>query len=81
MIFISIPACDLSFLSLCEKGNRESTKFIRKLKAEKKNYLRKETALLGKPREVKRLSDLIMLELKVQKLSLSYRSFDACIVL
>ena len=39
--------------------------FIRKQKDDLKEYRQRETVLLSKPAEVKRLSDLLMLELTV----------------
>lgn len=51
---------------MAEKGQEDSCQFVRQQKAALKDYLRKQASLMAKPREVKRLSDLILLELKVK---------------
>ena len=50
----------------CEREQQERKEFILNQKAVLREYMRKEGALLAQKREVKRLSDLIMLELKVR---------------
>ena len=53
-------------LRRCEREQQERKEFILNQKAVLREYMRKEGALLAQKREVKRLSDLIMLELKVR---------------
>ena len=50
---------------MTEKNQRKAKQFIKTEKGKQKEYIRKENALLSKPREVKRISDILMLELKV----------------
>ena len=50
---------------MVEKGAKDSAAFTKKLKLENKELKRRERTLLGYPKEVKRLSDLLLLELKV----------------
>lgn len=48
-----------------ERAQKESAEFARKQKHVMADHLRKQKALLAQPNEVKRLSDLLMLEFRV----------------
>jgi len=48
-----------------ERAQRQSVEFNRKQKLLMADHLRKQKALLAQPNEVKRLSDLLMLEFRV----------------
>ncbi|ELU03430.1 hypothetical protein CAPTEDRAFT_211485 [Capitella teleta] len=60
-----------NYKNLDEQGNKESVHFVCAQKAALREFLSKEEALMAKPQEVKRLSDLILLELKKDKDSLN----------
>jgi hypothetical protein len=50
---------------LVEQGMKDTNRYVLKQHAQMLDYRRKEASLLSQTREVKRLSDLIMLELRV----------------
>ena len=55
----------ISFSSFAKKEKKSKAAFIKRLKEEQQEYKKRETALLNKPHEVKRLSELLMLEMTV----------------
>lgn len=55
----------VSVSSFAKKQKKQKAAFIKKLKEEQKEHKKREAALLNKPHEVKRLSDLLMLEMTV----------------
>ncbi|XP_071954578.1 uncharacterized protein [Antedon mediterranea] len=59
----SIRELDQNYQEMHEEGLREHAQFLTKQKENRKSLLRKEKLLMAKPREVKRLSDLLVLEL------------------
>ena len=62
--FISLMFSTIHF-SFAKKEKKHKAAFIKKLKEDQKEYKKREAALLNKPHEVKRLSDLLMLEMTV----------------
>ena len=55
----------LLYFRLAERDKEEHKKFIHKQKHQQAEFKKKEAMLLSNRSEVKRISDLIMLELKV----------------
>lgn len=62
--FKSVRELDKKYKELVDKGRKESVKFLQKQRTLQDEHRRKEAALLSNKHEVKRISDLIMLELK-----------------
>ncbi|XP_033115162.1 protein FAM227A-like isoform X2 [Anneissia japonica] len=59
----NIRELDHNYQEMHEEGLREHAQFLTKQKECRKGQMRREKLLLSKPREVKRLSDLLVLEL------------------
>ena len=56
-----------------ERNDKSATNFINSEKAVKREYKRRVNKLMSKPREVKRLSDLLMLELNVSAVFFNWK--------
>ena len=71
--FTNIFKRDISFyiyilsFSFAKKEKKHKAAFIKKLKEDQQEHKKREAALLNKPHEVKRLSDLLMLEMTVSQ--------------
>ena len=62
--------------SFAKKEKKHKAAFIKRLKEDQKEYKKREAALLNKPHEVKRLSELLMLEMTVRHAITSCRKME-----
>ncbi|KAL3877275.1 hypothetical protein ACJMK2_035007 [Sinanodonta woodiana] len=76
--FKKVKKAEKEHQKLYERTLKESVSFIKSQRATLREFSRKEEALLSNPKEVKRLSDLILLEMRKDPDSVSARA-DAAI--
>ncbi|XP_052818243.1 protein FAM227A-like [Mya arenaria] len=69
--FKKVREKEKGYQEMYDRAQKESTVFARQQRAMMKDHMRRTTALLAQPNEVKRLSDLLMLEFKRDPDSLS----------
>ncbi|WAQ95449.1 hypothetical protein MAR_028139 [Mya arenaria] len=65
--FKKVREKEKGYQEMYDRAQKESTVFARQQRAMMKDHMRRTTALLAQPNEVKRLSDLLMLEFKGSK--------------
>ncbi|XP_072044045.1 protein FAM227A-like isoform X2 [Amphiura filiformis] len=61
--FSSVRHLDENYKEMHEEGIKDHTQFLMNQRQRLKEHMRRENALMAQPREVKRLSDLLVLEL------------------